>query len=83
MTYTHGLGDAQESRTELRRMTYDDETPVGPKCDCCGGETEYVQCERDGSIYEYIFICPNEDCEHFESKDFIVEIDLGWDNGNC
>lgn len=73
MTYTHGLGDAQEG------IQYDDYLPDAPKCDCCGDTTEYAQCERDGDTDVYIFICENEDCEAFETKDFTVEIDLGWD----
>lgn len=75
MTYTHGLGDAQEG------IQYHDDLylPAAPKCDCCGGATEYAHCELDGDIDVYHFHCENEDCEAFETKDFTVEIELGWD----
>tara|TARA_R110001592_G_scaffold70015_5_gene214756 strand:+ start:16312 stop:16509 length:198 start_codon:yes stop_codon:yes gene_type:complete len=64
----------------MEGVQYEDEyIPDAPKCDCCGGATEYARCEQDGDADVYYFYCENEDCKAFETKDFTVEIELGWD----
>jgi|TARA_R110000782_G_scaffold51903_1_gene111635 hypothetical protein len=54
MTYTHGLGDAQEN------MNDDDDH--SPECCECGHETEYDGKTTFGSLVAYNYICLDEDC---------------------